>query len=334
MNLDEKILQIYSGFYNRNNDSESNTLACAVNSLCAKAPATLSPQLTRDTYTGSTSSHQDKKLINDIQSVKNSFESITKIKNKINSIDNNLKKEALNLALAPFPFARRVEPIEENSKDNNSAKAAGLGIIALINASEDLRDLLALFGMSKSSAPKGYHTKFRFFAGTVAEKYLKKSEPGRFILNKVDTTVNDSDFIEKVYKLLKIKKKTRLFTKETKYPFINKTEIIEREYIKFSGPFWKRLTGLSLSRITKIGLIAMALLEIPNICKALKEKDRKQLIKSGMNIVIPISCGGLTSAFLALALAPFGLAGTIGSIAGLGLGIHLGNKLVDYSTKN
>jgi len=160
----------------------------------------------------------------------------------------------------------------------------------------------------------------------------EKENGGQFILDKLDKSLNETEFADNLYQRLKIEKDLDKFDKEIKW--FRKKEIVPREYIKFEGAFWKKLTGLTLCRITKIGLITAALLEIPTIYKASKKKDHKKIIKSGLNSTVPIICGALTSSFLALSLENFTYASSAGSILGLGLGLYIGRQLINKLIKD
>jgi len=277
----------------------------------------------------------DSKLNHDINQVKKYILKGDELIQQVNKLDQFIKKPdntVVTGVISAIPGARRLVQMEDNYKEGNKLKTVGLGAIALINLKEDARDLLTLLGRTKSSAPKGYFSKFRFFAGTIIENWLRERKWGQFILDKLDKSLNETEFADNLYQRLKIEKDLDKFDKEIKW--FRKKEIVPREYIKFEGAFWKKLTGLTLCRITKIGLITAALLEIPTIYKASKKKDHKKIIKSGLNSTVPIICGALTSSFLALSLENFTYASSAGSILGLGLGLYIGRQLINKLIKD
>ena len=238
-------------------------------------------------------------------------------------------------ALTTIPGVRRIVVINDNLKDNgNSIKTTGLGLVALITLKEDLRDIISALGFAKTEAPKDFFAKFKFLAGTLIEKPLSKFKIGKYnvgtyILDNVDSTLGDAQFTEKILNRLNTSSMPDYFNKEIKYPFIKDVETIKRPYIKFDGTFIGKLTGLTLHRITKIGLAVGFLLEIPDIAKSFKLNDYKQIPKSVTNVVFSIACGALTSSLLAITLAGTHL-GSAGSVFGLCFGIYAGNQLANY----
>lgn len=238
--------------------------------------------------------------------------------------DNTLLEGALNT----IPTTRRIISVE-NNKDN-PIKAVGLALIGLINVKEDLRDLMSFFGRTKSEAPKDYYAKYKFFTGTPFEKWLGKTQWGQEFYDIWDTTLADTKFSEKIYNFLGIKEDVQAYEKEIKIPFCE-PETVNRMYVKHEGKFISRLAGLTLNRITKIGLLVMSLLELPVIYKAIKDKnDYTQIPESAVNVVCCSTCGALGSALLSLATGGLPAA----SVIGLGLGLFIGNKLSKFISKD
>lgn len=105
-----------------------------------------------------------------------------------------------------------------------------------------------------------------------------------------------------------------------------KTETVQRNFVHYSGPKIGRLIGHTLDRIPVISLGIAALLELPTIITAIKEKDdKKQITRSAITLGLSISTGALLSAAGAMASAA-PVIGPALSILGLGIGAYLGNK--------
>ncbi len=129
-----------------------------------------------------------KKLNNDLNRIENGVDTfIRTINNAEKNISNNPFRILFTGLLNIIPGTRRVAPIENNEKQDNKFKAAGLGVLALINLKEDLRDLLSVFGKTKNGLNKEYKAVFKFFAGTPFENWLLKSKLGEHIFYDIDT---------------------------------------------------------------------------------------------------------------------------------------------------
>ena len=104
-----------------------------------------------------------------------------------------------------------------------------------------------------------------------------------------------------------------------------KIETVKRKSVKYTGALSRRLLGYALDRIPVLSIVVAALLEIPAITEAVKERDdKKQIVKSGLSLSLSISIGALLSA--AGAMASFiPIIGPALPIIGLGVGFFLGN---------
>jgi len=267
-----------------------------------------------------------KNLNNDLNRIQNGVDVfIKRINNAEKKLSNNPLQMLFTGLLSIIPATRRLAPIEDNEKQNNLFKAVGLGLLAMINLKEDFRDILSTIGKTKSEVDKEYKAVFKFFAGTPVEPLLKKSEIGRKIFYEVDTALGSTNLALKLEEKLGVQHYDKLVKKEIFFPIINKSEIIKRKYIKFTGPFAGKVLMLGLNRITKLGLIFMAMLEMPTIIREMKnKKDYKQIVKSSNNVIISSFFGAFSSALLAY------MFGTAGSVFGLGLGLYIGNKTSKY----
>jgi len=266
-----------------------------------------------------------KKLNNDLNRIQNGVDVfIKRLNNTEKKISNNPLQMLFTGLLSIIPATKRLAPIEDNEKQNNLFKAVGLGLLALINLKEDLRDLLSVFGKTKSGVDKEYKAVFKFFAGTPIESLLMKSKTGREIFKKFDTTLADTFLGESLRNKLNITQELELVERKIYYPFSKHPEIIERPYIKFSGSFVGKVAMLGLNRITKLGLLFAAILELPKIIQETEKGNYKQISKSLINVASFALFGAFTSSFLAF---PFGVAG---SVLGLGIGFYIGNKVSKY----
>ncbi len=264
-----------------------------------------------------------KKLNNDLNRIQKGVDVFIR---SVNSAEKRLSNNPLQMfftgLLNIIPGARRLSPIEDNEKQHNLFKAVGLGLLAVINLKEDLRDMLSVFGKTKSEIDKEYKAVFKFFAGTPVETFLKKSELGEHIYYDIDTTLGDTFIGEKMRNALGVSEKIEVFSKKIYYPLMKNPETINRIYVKTTGHFIGKVISLSLRRITKLGLIFASILELPAIIKSVKDKKYKQIPKSVLNILSYTFCGAFFSALGALTI------GTAGSVLGLGAGLYLGNQLI------
>lgn len=227
-------------------------------------------------------------------------------------------KELINLALSPIPMARRIVNIDNNEEDHNIFKAIGLAAIAFINLKEDLRDIMSIFGKTKSHAPDGYYSKYGFFVGTSAEGRLQKSEWGRSIL-KLDRTMGETVFDNLIKNKLKVNVTREKFNKEINH-IGGKAEKVLRRHVKLEGNKIGKLITLTLYRIPILSLFIVGILETPSIIKAKKNTKLKQATNSALNVVLGIGVG----AFFSALLAPINPALPV---MGLGVGYYVGGKI-------
>ncbi len=263
-----------------------------------------------------------KKLHRDLNKIQNGVDVfIRTINNTEKKIYNNPLQMFFAGVMSIFPASRRLAPIEDNEKQNNRFKAFGLGLLALINLKEDIRDLLSVFGKTKNELDKEYKAVFKFFAGTPVENWLLKSETGRKIFYDIDKSFGDSFVADKILEKFKIKQDSITAKKEIYYPLINKTEIIIRESRKFDCPLLGKVIMLSLNRITKLGLLFACILELPKTISEVKKGNYRQLPKSALNVISYSLFGAVTSSLFAYLFGP------AGSVLGLGIGFYIGNQL-------
>jgi hypothetical protein len=270
-----------------------------------------------------------KKLNNDLNRIQNGVDVFIKTLNSAEKkISNNPLQMLFAGLLSVIPVARRITPIEDNDKNNNVFKAVGLGLLALINLKEDFRDILSTLGKTKSELDPEFKAVFKFFAGTPVEPLLKRSELGRKIFYEIDTTLADTTLGNVLENYLKVDKEIKKCPKKIFYPFVKKAEIIEREYVKFTGKYLSKIFMLSLRRITKLGLLFAAVLELPKLVNETKKGNYKQIPKSLTNIATYAFFGAFVSSLGAYTI------GTAGSVFGLGIGLYLGNKISKLLNSN
>lgn len=253
----------------------------------------------------------------------------------------------LSLTLETLPQYRRLTSIQDNINNGNVTTALGLAGLALINIPEDIRDVKNAARQIKCALTdkkfrpaynyKKYQHEFSFYRGTLFHNlidWLRKKNPDLAMrIVDSDKSLAMTDFGSKVLKALNVEEvdmhRTRI--KE----FFHTKEMPAYLYaIKYkgNGSFAKfgELTARAMSRVTLIGLGAMALFELPKIFKAAAKGDNftehedniiKQVAKSSLNVAITtagVAYGG------AIGAKKFANAG---SLAGMAFGAIMGNYL-------
>jgi hypothetical protein len=99
---------------------------------------------------------------------------------------------------------------------------------------------------------------------------------------------------------------------------------------KYEGNLFAQLTGRALRRTTKLGLIALALIEVPKILK--KMFEGKNIFEQGKNTLEQTAKSTVNVASVAAGIGYCGAigakyGGSIGSLVGMGAGAILGSKL-------
>lgn len=246
--------------------------------------------------------------------------------------------KSLVYALEALPPVRRTESIPDKIDKGDYTYAAGLASLAVLNLPEDLRDIK---GAYKQLTDKNYKPKydyktvqhpFSFFRGTFLHRFVdpnttKNPELAQKLL-KADTTVADTTLGQKILNWLGVHQSDNI---KTGIKNIGSTEakpkFLFAKVYKSNGVFGD-LTARAMTRTTKIGLIALAALEIPKILNAMGEGDTvtekaentaKQTAKSIANrasITGGIAYGG------AIGAKRFG---HVGSLVGMGIGSIIGS---------
>lgn len=224
-------------------------------------------------------------------------------------------------ALKIIPQCRRMSSVQDKLDNDDKIGALGSVGLMLINLPEDKRDVIGVVKQLSGKEPlydyKNYQHDFSFFKGTAIEKWLHKNiDAGKKwakFLYKNDTTLADTSFGEQILKIVHAEEADIIKT-----PIENYKGVKARAY-KYSGSLFAELTGRALRRTTKLGLIAMCLLELPKIFKS--DKRIKQVEKSAINVASITAGMGYGGAIG----SKYG--GGFGSLVGMGVGAILCNKL-------
>ena len=235
-------------------------------------------------------------------------------------------------ALETIPPVRRAISIPDKIQHGEITSALGMASLALINLPEDLRDIKSALDQFRGLEPKykeykEYQHSFSFFRGTAIEEWLHRHvNAGKKWANWLyynDKTVADTNFGDNLLNLVKGKESEDFI--ETKI-----TDFVGHKVpaFKYEGGKFAQLTGRALKRTTKLGVLALALLEVPQIINAIQKGETiEQTAKSAINvasITAGIGYGGAIG-------AKHG--GAIGSLVGMGFGAVLGSKLSEKVQK-
>lgn len=271
------------------------------------------------------------------QPVKQDIQGVKSNVAKVDALDKSVEKALLS----PLPMFRRTSSLEDKVKNNDLLAAAGLVGIAAINAPEDLRDMKAagkqlmsfIQGKKFEGAYKYSEVQhpFSFLRGTLlhnlADWNVAKNKDLAKKLVKADVTMADTSFGEKILNLLGTQECGNVKTgiKNIGYTEENPLFVYAKKY---EGNAFGKLTAKAMNRVTLIGTVALALLELPKIFKAMNDgkniaeqagSTAKQTVQSGINIAsitAGIAYGGAIG-------SKYG--GPTGSLVGMGLGAIFGS---------
>jgi hypothetical protein len=262
---------------------------------------------------------------------------------QVDSVEENLEKCFFG-SITPV---RRVMSLPDKFEKGDAVAGLGLASLAIVNLPEDIRDMKA--GYHQLAAKLGgkaytpaydyskYQHDFSFFKGTLMQEWMNKAktQAGKERVAKwyaMDKTLYASKFGDKVKNFLGITNGKQELASGIKDVFGNEmivTEVVAKN--KFA-----ELTGRAMKRVTVLGVVALALLELPKLFKAMNKGESiseqagntiKQTGKSAINvtsILAGIGYGG------ALGAKKFG---AMGSLVGMGVGAVIGatasNKIQD-----
>jgi len=253
--------------------------------------------------------------------------------NTVDNIDEKVEKSIFG----SLPPVRRVMSLPEKFTNGDTVAGIGLTAIAVANFPEDCRDIRAGFkqigaklngqSYTPAYANSQFQHDFSFFKGTLFENWYKNTKNEKVkktldYLYEKDNSLYDTKFGDKVKKFLNITDgKTVESTVKNRFG----EEMLVTE-VK-AGNAFSELTGRAMKRTTKLGIIALALLELPKIIKAMGKGDNiseqagstsKQLVKSGINLTTVTAGIAYGGAFGAKKF------GAMGSLVGMGVGAVIG----------
>lgn len=220
-----------------------------------------------------------------------------------------------------LPPVRRTLSIPDKIKNGDTTTALGMASLALINLPEDLRDIRGAYrqlnGAKASYDTRNYQHSFSFFKGTAIEewfyKHVDRGAKWANWLRKNDRTLADTKIGEKVLK------RTGSGITDIIETSITNFKGEQALAVKYGGSIFGELTGRALRRTTVLGIVAMALLEVPKIFKS--DEKIKQTAKSAVNVASITAgigyCGAIGSKYC----------GATGSLIGMGVGAILGSTL-------
>lgn len=249
-----------------------------------------------------------------------------------------------NIAFEGMPIFGKVNSVPEKIKEQDYAPAMGLVSLAIMNGPEDLRDVMSAYKQIKEGFPnpKSYHSgydnkyaqhPFSFFRGTIFNDYLNpfsKKCPNPELATKLiqeDKTLWDTKLGKWVQEILGIKD-TKVLTKITKIDSnkSNPSYIYAKKFIT-NNPI-KDIIARAMTRTTKLGLIALGLIEGAHIVHE---------VANGKNIFAETGKSALTLGTTVIATGVFGAIGAkylgpTGSLAGISFCSITGamvNKAID-----
>ena len=215
-------------------------------------------------------------------------------------------------------------------------KALGKLGILIINVPEDTRDLASAGKeVLRIPSPEGYvviphdyQVKFSFFRGTLLEPIFKHLPMQlREHLANIDVTLYDTKLGQKFMELLGMPDEVVMRT--------SRMDNIKGGVVKAFKLEGKPIictVGRSMMRIPVMSIYAFSALEIYSIYKAFAKaksfRDKtvngsKQIVKSIVNVTMALAAGAVLGAICARK-------GSVGSLAGLGIGTYAGTKLGSY----
>lgn len=258
------------------------------------------------------------------------------VKQHVEKVDST--DQSLVYALEALPPVRRVASLPDKIQNGDYVPAIGLAGLAFMNLPEDWRDIKAAGRQIRSKIDPKYtydplynrnthQHSFSFFRGTAVEEWLhKKIDKGSKIAEKLyemDDTLYDTKFGEKVRKFFGVEMTDCKEVSQIKDYRGTEALTFEFKSAKFGG----EITARAMKRLPLLSVIAVGLLEIPKIFKAMGKGDDieeqagstiKQTAKSAVNATSTLAGIGYGGAIG----AKYG--GAAGSLIGMGAGAILG----------
>ena len=276
----------------------------------------------------------------------NGYGQYQRVQKDIKDVKNNVAQvevadeTAQKALLQSVPMFRRTASLNDKLNNGDVIPAVGLVTLAAVNAPEDWRDMKAAGKQIWSKIDKNYkydplyirrthQHSFSFFRGTAIEKWLHKHiDKGNKVAKKLydmdDFTLYDTKFGEKVQKFFGIKRINSKRVEAIK-DFIGTSARAEQfKSAKFGG----EITARAMKRLPLLSVVAIALLEIPKIFKAMDKGDN-----IGENIASTAKQTASSAVSATSTLAGIGYGGAIGakyggatgSLIGMGVGAVFGS---------
>lgn len=198
-----------------------------------------------------------------------------------------------------IPFIRKYEGIKSAFESGDVLKGCGKTFLQFITIRDDSSDIHTACEQITSHNFKAREWQRPF--GFIRDSFLYDIKFFRQ-LRKYDKTLYDFDFSDKILTKLGAGK-----------------PIFEGERIKFTGSLPSKIVARTFTRIPLLSLLFLGLLEMPEIIKAKNKKE--QVKKATINTIGAVCLSALFGAIGAMSL------GMIGSLAGISLGLFVGNKL-------
>ncbi len=263
-----------------------------------------------------------------------------KLKNSVDNLDKQTsgKQQALLYALSPIPTARRISSLPDTLEDKNHSRAGLLLGMAAANFPGDLTHLSRAAGELKNIYKEGFKSisknevqrQLAFVEGTLFEKLLYKinSPLLQTSIENIDKTLYDTKFGVLIKKVFKVKEKSFAQIKGVGFA------ASEQDGLIFSGNYFKKLIGKSLLRVSVLGLITSAILEVPAVVNSATKTKGSILDKFkafGIQLLKSVGYIGIVSAGIATAgaiLNPYGaIAGLVGMAIGSFIGLSVSKEL-------
>ena len=253
---------------------------------------------------------------------------------QVDSTDNSVM-----CAFEAIPSVRRVASVPDKLANGDALPAIGLASLAMINLPEDWRDMKSAGGQIRGVFDKNYkydplynrethQHSFSFFRGTAIEEWLhKKIDSGSKVAEKLyemDGTLYDTAFGKKIKNFFGIKQLDTVKNVEQIKDF--KGDMAKAYQFK-SAKFGGEITARAMKRLPLLSVLAIALLEVPKIFKAMDKGDNL-----GENITSTVKQTGSSAINATSTLAGIGYGGALGakyggatgSLVGMGLGAIFG----------
>ncbi len=267
---------------------------------------------------------------------------------KVDKLDSRISRGAWQAA-GVIPTFRRLNFVPDRIKEGNYEGAVAQAAIAGVNIFGDMREVglavdegVNIFKTRKLPSIKDYKGQhaMTLLDGTIAEGLFEKV-PLLKKINDYDKVLYDTSFGKFLQRTLGLSiddAKTELIEKTpTKIPLIGKEIPPATSFIQahnFKGDYFQQLAGRTLYRISKLGLITSAALEVPALIKSITKTEGsfvdkakafgKQLIKSTGNVVFITAGVAIAGAVLVPSSLILGL---VGMAAGSAVGIMAANAL-------